>query len=242
MLARIAPLAALLLSLPFAAASAQYRLEAEAVYKGETWRHALSARPGEQYSHAGMKKSSRGGSRHMIVHARFYKKGGATRLQYMFELGDRRASGFGAKVRPPFKVASEVGLAPGKRILAAAGADWKLYLTLSGEGDAPAAPANLFLDLKLDMGGASMPLRIAVAPGTQANSVVYDSSGGISRGAFQLLPADSGGGVSLQYHVGAESEAGRMEKGGEIKSLPAGKRAPLAAGAGWKLYGSYSRF
>ncbi|MDO8805042.1 MAG: hypothetical protein Q7R35_11470 [Elusimicrobiota bacterium] len=193
---------------------------------------------GKQNSFAGKVKPRKGPARGMVFHSLLSRDGkGLFSLDYQFELSGA------VKGTPPLQLQSRVSLPRGRKILAATAGGWKYYLELAGKGARPADTGDYQLAASFGCGSVNVPVKIVVAPGSQANAIIMDEGAKpVRKFVMTVLPGkpDPDGGFTLQYQaelkddgelLGTAQGQVKLSAGGPQKTIAAGKNCRLSVKA-----------
>ncbi|KAF0124779.1 MAG: hypothetical protein FD189_2205 [Elusimicrobia bacterium] len=228
-----------------AAAGETCSLKMMAVKGGVSYSHELPAVPGERASYAGpANKRGRGPQRELIFNAMLNEAGeGGFRLDYQVEVAEEKGP-----PRPPFQAQGKVPLRPGKQVLAASAAGWKLYFRLDGEacaGERGWEKAGT-LSARLKCGKLSYPVSFAYLTNEQYMTVLYEepAENTVRRLTVGLLPGPSAfdGTFQLQYVLNLR-EGGQVitDSQGKVLLAPGGGSQHAAAGRGCSFTVTASR-
>jgi hypothetical protein len=208
------------------------------VYKGETYSFTQAAEEGRQSTFSGQVRGRNGTARNLIFNSMLSREGsGDYRLQYQAELGAAEDKG-----RSPVQLQADIVIPPNHGILAAEGADWKVYLKIRAQAvkdtrKRAATDAKVTADASIQ--GLDLPLRLMISPGTQASYIAELEKDGIPYTySLSLLSGrpDASGRTTLQYALTLKTP-GRdvLKTSGETGLKPGGRPKTAAAGNGWKL-------
>lgn len=187
---------------------------------------------GKQANYAG-KAVTRGGgpARDVIFNTYLHNQdGGLFRLDYQVEVaGDEPA-------RPPLELAGKILLRPGKQVVAAEAAGWKLILELQGEAEGKPTAFNAgTLEASLKCGRASYPVSFVYLPDEQYSAVLFTGDDGERKFMAGLLPKSPGvdGNFLLQYALQLkEGSETLVNNSGELVLAPGEGKMTAAAGKG----------
>jgi hypothetical protein len=235
---RLWVLAAALLLPAAARAAATRNVELTVVYKGAEYSFTQAAEEGRQNGFSGQVQNAAGGERALIFNSLLAREGsGDYRLQYHVELGDEKPGG-----RPPVQVQADIVVPPNRKELAAEGADWKVYLKVKAqavkdEGLRTSADSQVTANARVR--GLDLPLRLLIAPGTQATYVAsLDRDGTPYTYSLSLLSGrpDAAGRFAVQYALQLRTPGKTVVKAeGEAQLKPGARLKTAAAGGDWKL-------
>ncbi|MBU2574141.1 MAG: hypothetical protein KKH28_08715 [Elusimicrobia bacterium] len=142
------------------------------VYKGDTYSFSQAAEEGRQSSFSGQVSNAGGTARALIFNSTLTGEGNGTfRLQYTLEVGAEGGNG-----KPPVQLQADVLMLPNRKLLAAEGGDWKVYLKIKAravKNESRRSAKDCRITANAVLAGLDIPLRLVVSPGTQASYVAY---------------------------------------------------------------------
>ena len=211
-----------------------YLLKMNAVKGKLSYSYSKKYEAGKQNNFAGKLKTRKGPGREIIFHSLLGRGGkGLLSLDYQFELSGA------AKGRPPLQLQSRVSLPKGRKILAATAGGWNYYLELAGKGAKPAETGDYQLVAAFGCGGVNFPVKIVVAPGSQANLILVDEGAKAARKfVMTVLPGkpDSDGGFTLQYQAEIKDDGELLGTAqGQVRLLAGGPQKVITSGKNCKL-------
>ena len=231
-LAWLAVFSAAALAVP---AGAETYLLKMTVVKGKlSYSYSKKYEAGKQNNFAGKLKPRKGPGREILFHSLLGRgENGIFSLDYQFELSGA------AKGRPPLQLQSRVSLPKGRKILAATAGGWKYYLELAGKGAKPADTGDYQLIASFGCGGVNFPVKIVVAPGSQANLILADEGARAARKfVMTVLPGrpDPDGNFTLQYQAEIKDDGEPLGTAqGQVRLLTGGPQKTIASGKNCKL-------
>jgi len=231
-LAWLAVFSAAALAVP--AGAETYLLKMTAVKGKLSYSYSKKYEAGKQNNFAGKLKPRKGPGREILFHSLLGRgENGIFSLDYQFELSGA------AKGRPPLQLQSRVSLPKGRKILAATAGGWKYYLELAGKGAKPADTGDYQLIASFGCGGVNFPVKIVVAPGSQANLILADEGARAARKfVMTVLPGrpDPDGNFTLQYQAEIKDDGEPLGTAqGQVRLLTGGPQKTIASGKNCKL-------
>ena len=215
-----------------------HTVDLSVVYKGDTYSFAQAAEEGSQSTFSGQVSNGNGTERSLIFNSMIRREGdGNFRLQYQVELG-----GPGGKGKPPVQLQADFMLPPNRRVLAAQGGDWKVYLKIKARAvknvNTPSAKDSR-ITANAVLTGMPLPLSLIVSPGTQSSYVATIEKNGMPYNYVLNLLAgqpDRAGEFTLQYQLnfkGTGTDA--VQTSGETRLKPGSRLKTAAKGDNWQL-------
>ena len=231
-LAWLAVFSAAALAVP--AGAETYLLKMTAVKGKLSYSYSKKYEAGKQNNFAGKLKPRKGPGREILFHSLLGRgENGIFSLDYQFELSGA------AKGRPPLQLQSRVSLPKGRKILAATAGGWKYYLELAGKSGKPADTGDYQLIASFGCGGVNFPVKIVVAPGSQANLILADEGARAARKfVMTVLPGrpDPDGNFTLQYQAEIKDDGEPLGTAqGQVRLLTGGPQKTIASGKNCKL-------
>lgn len=214
-----------------AAGAGEWAVKLKAVNAGTSYTTTLVSPAGRQAAFDGKPKMRGQGPARELIFRSFLNapENGLYRLDYQVEFYGSNGA------RPPFQAAGKLLLRPGKPVLAAQAAAWKLYLELEGKaaGKTP-NHANSRLTTSLKCGRKTYPANFAYLPGEQYSAVTFtEEDDTVTNFMAGLLPNTSAmdGAFILQYTLLLrEGSKTLTEKQGELILVPGGPNKSATAG------------